>query len=184
MIRDRPVGGQPLEKRVAGAGIEEPGRIERPDVRLRDLRRVPEHQLEMGIGGQRGGVVAANRPDVHALVHGLEQPRERVRAGVAFRHRVGGWALVCGHSPAIICAVQPRAARRVRASSPGSEEEEEHARNQQETTDRDDEARHVAQHAVPLIAQRRAPGAASEAAGCSRAPTRSTRTWPLPQTSD
>jgi hypothetical protein len=61
-------------------------------------------------------------------VYRLEQPRECVRAGVALGRRIGGWALVCSHWPAIICAERLRATGGVRGSSPGVKEKEKHAR--------------------------------------------------------
>ena len=60
--------------------VDEPRRVERPDVALGGLRRVAEDQLEVGVGGEgRRRRRVARSADVHALVHRLEQPRERCR---------------------------------------------------------------------------------------------------------
>ncbi len=63
-------------KRRSRLRIDEAIAIERPDVCFRGLAGVAEDQLEVRIGGDRGGRLGADRPDVDALVDGFEQPRE------------------------------------------------------------------------------------------------------------
>ena len=67
---------EPLEQRDARLRIDEAIAIERADVGVGRLAGVAEDQFEVGIGGDRRRRIGADRPDVHAFVHRLEQPRE------------------------------------------------------------------------------------------------------------
>ena len=69
---------QALDEPVARLDVHEAIRRERADLLGRRLRGVPENQLEIGIRRQRFGDVGGDRPDVHALVDGLEQPGKGV----------------------------------------------------------------------------------------------------------
>ena len=77
VVRDRAVALEPRDEPVARLRIDEAIGVERAHVRLGRVRREAEHQLEVGIGGDRPRVRSVNGADVDALVDRLEQPRER-----------------------------------------------------------------------------------------------------------
>ena len=77
VVADRAGVRQPLEERLPRLRIDEPGAVERPHVAVIGLRRVAEQQLEVRIRRQRRRRSAVHEADVHALVHRLEEARER-----------------------------------------------------------------------------------------------------------
>ena len=101
VVGDGAVAAEPLEKAFARLRIDEPVHVERPDIRRRRLGGEPEHQLQIGVGGERDRVQRGERADIDPFVHGLEQPRERFRrrgGGHDVRHQVRLRAQGSGYS--------------------------------------------------------------------------------------
>jgi len=86
---------------VTSRGIHEAIRPEQDDLLVGRLRWIAEHDLEMGIGGDRSSAVCLrlnrDRADIDALVHRLEEAGER---GGALA--IGNTSRVCRHVEAII----------------------------------------------------------------------------------
>ncbi len=78
VVGDRPVAPEPFQERLARERIDELIDLERADVPVRRLRGEPEHEFQVGVGRQRRGCVPPDRADVDPLVHGLEEPGERL----------------------------------------------------------------------------------------------------------
>ena len=93
------------ERRSRGR-IDEALRSKKDDLRFRRLRRVAEHDLEMWIGGESRSVAVVrnttDRADVHALVYGFEEARERSRT-----LPIGNLSRTSRHAGQIIGGVPP-----------------------------------------------------------------------------
>ena len=78
IVGDGAVPLQTADETLARLRIDEVRDLERPHVVLGRFHTEAEHQFEMGIRGERLALIAVDRADVHALVHRLEQPGERL----------------------------------------------------------------------------------------------------------
>ena len=76
VVGDGAVGREALHERDARLRIDKTLAVERTNLALGRVAGEAEDQLEVGIGCDRGRIVRADRPDVDALVNGLEQPGE------------------------------------------------------------------------------------------------------------
>ena len=78
VVGHRAVAPQPVDELLARLRIDEEIDLERPHFIARRVGGKAEHQLEVGIGEERRAAAGVHQADVDALVHGLEQPRERL----------------------------------------------------------------------------------------------------------
>ena len=77
----RAIAFHPFEERVTGIGIDKSLGFERAHSGRIRVRRVTEHQLEMGIRGGGGIDAALKRTKANPFVKRIEEPGKRRRGG-------------------------------------------------------------------------------------------------------
>ena len=90
VVGDGAVAREAVDENGARALVGEAIRLERAERILRRVGRIAEHDPEVRVGRDGDVVAGAERADVDAFVHGLEEPRERLGArglgGIGRRH--------------------------------------------------------------------------------------------------
>ena len=90
IVGDGAVAGEPVDEGRTRALVCEAVRLEGTERILRRAGRIAEHDPEKRVGRDGDVVPGADRADVDALVHGLEEPGERLGArrlgGIGRRH--------------------------------------------------------------------------------------------------
>jgi len=74
---DAAVASELLQERRPCLFVDEPVRVERPDVGERRVFSPPEYQAQPRIGRERRGAIELNKADVQALVQTFEEAGER-----------------------------------------------------------------------------------------------------------
>ena len=76
------IGGEPSQERDTCAWIDEPLAIEGAHILFGCLARIAEHELQVRIRGDGRRRLGMERPDVHASMESVEEPRERRSASI------------------------------------------------------------------------------------------------------